>query len=108
MIQTMNCLDCGQSFQFEPNPAFPRKYCDACSKQRKLNWNAKKTQAVAQTAQSPQIQPQEPVSNVFHHNVSPNSYEFGPAQNRHKVYYGDVNELKAKIDALREAGLITE
>lgn len=39
-------------------------------------------------------------------NESQSSYEFGKATNRHKVYYNDVKDLKAKIDELKQAGLV--
>jgi len=36
----------------------------------------------------------------------PHSYEFGPANQRHKVYYSEVNELLEHIKQLEEANLI--
>lgn len=36
-------------------------------------------------------------------NQSPHSFEFGPANARHKVYYSDIADLKAKISAALEA-----
>ena len=36
----------------------------------------------------------------------PHSYEFGKANNRHKVYYAEISELKAHIEALKEAGFL--
>lgn len=38
----------------------------------------------------------------------PNSYEFGKAGQRHKIYYDEVFELKDKIEQLKEAGLYQE
>lgn len=35
-----------------------------------------------------------------------NSYEFGKASARHKVYYDEPKELKDHMDALRELGYI--
>lgn len=53
-----------------------------------------------------------PVSNVGNiarvFNESQSSYEFGKANNRHKVYYNDVSDLLIKIDALKIAGLIED
>jgi hypothetical protein len=40
------------------------------------------------------------------HNDKPNSYEFGPAKCRHKIYYDTVEELKAQVESLRVAGFI--
>ena len=37
-----------------------------------------------------------------------NSYEFGKAGNRHKVYYEDAEDLKIKLKGLVEAGLAKE
>lgn len=45
---------------------------------------------------------------IIQRTEKPHSYEFGKANNRHKVYYGDINELKAHIDALKLAGLVEE
>jgi len=35
----------------------------------------------------------------------PNSYEFGKASNRHKVYYNTIEELTEHIQNLKNAGL---
>lgn len=37
-----------------------------------------------------------------------NSFEFGKAVNRHKVYYETLDELKEKLEGLRAMGLIDE
>jgi hypothetical protein len=37
-----------------------------------------------------------------------NSYEFGKAGNRHKVYYDTIEELKAIMDNLKLAGLVDD
>lgn len=37
----------------------------------------------------------------------PHSYEFGPANARHKIHYENVEELLAKIESLKNAGLIS-
>ena len=34
----------------------------------------------------------------------PNSLEFGPAQNRYKIYFGEVSELLQKVKDLRIQG----
>ena len=36
----------------------------------------------------------------------PHSWEFGKTNNRHKVYYAEISELKAHIEALKEAGFV--
>lgn len=33
----------------------------------------------------------------------PHSFEFGPAQSRHKVYYSDLEDLKARLKTVIEA-----
>ena len=37
-----------------------------------------------------------------------NSYEFGRAGSRHKIYYATVEDLKAQIELLKAAGLVVE
>ena len=39
---------------------------------------------------------------------SQNSYEFGPANRRHKIYYWEVKDLVAKLNQLRDLGMIAE
>lgn len=38
----------------------------------------------------------------------PHSYEFGKPNNRHKVYYGDVEELKSHVKLLELAGFLED
>lgn len=38
----------------------------------------------------------------------PNSYEFGKAGNRFKIYFDDAEDLKAKLDALKELAILKE
>lgn len=38
----------------------------------------------------------------------PHSYEFGKANNRHKIYYNGVKELIDHIKFLKDAGLIDD
>jgi hypothetical protein len=33
--------------------------------------------------------------------IGQNSFEFGPAKKRHKIYYEDVNDLQNKINELK-------
>ena len=40
-METKNCENCGKEFTYEPNPKYPRKYCDECSAFKKQQWNAK-------------------------------------------------------------------
>ena len=48
-LTSMPCADCGAVFQFTPNPNFPRKYCDNCSRVRKERWKAKQGQTTIPT-----------------------------------------------------------
>ena len=41
-------------------------------------------------------------------NETPNSYEIGKTGNRHKIYYSTAEDLKAKIDKLKELKLLEE
>jgi len=45
---------------------------------------------------------------VINENLRANSYEFGKAGNRHKVYYESAEDLKIKIKALIAEGLASE
>ena len=38
MEKEIKCKDCGKVFKCNFNPKFPRRYCDACSKERKKAW----------------------------------------------------------------------
>jgi len=38
----------------------------------------------------------------------PNSYEFGKAGNRFKIYFSDVDDLQSQLKRLVESGLIIE
>ena len=38
----------------------------------------------------------------------PNSYEFGKAGSRHKIYYDKANDLHSHIEELKLLGLIEE
>lgn len=37
-----------------------------------------------------------------------NSYEFGPAKNRYKLFFKDADDLKNQIDKLKALGLYQE
>jgi hypothetical protein len=70
------------------------------------------TPKVVYDSEAPQISPVITPHKLDgeHHMVinrieKPNSYEFGKAGNRHKLYYSEISELQAMIKALNEAGL---
>ena len=45
---------------------------------------------------------------VIQRTEKPHSYEFGKATARHKVYYGDVDELVNHIALLKDLGLVED
>lgn len=100
-----NCDKCGSLMYISKTSGNPY-----CSKKCWLNSQQ------PNNAQIPQIQAPQPVKSpntaiseqsiVLNRTEKPNSYEFGPANNRHKVYYESVADLKLQIDALVEAGLL--
>ena len=51
---------------------------------------------------------QENTSFVINETEKPNSFEFGKASFRHKIYYKDVAELNKHIADLKEVGLYEE
>ena len=48
--------------------------------------------------------------NEKHYNIEikekPNSFEVGVASKRHKIYYGEISELKERLLGLIDLGLI--
>ena len=44
----------------------------------------------------------------IHDNKRPNSYEFGKAGNRVKIYFDTLEELKAQVEAYKLAGFGVE
>lgn len=50
------CPDCGNGFEYTPNPNFAdkRKYCDDCGTIRKESWNAKNGKTEAKTSPAQQ------------------------------------------------------
>jgi len=102
MIQQI-CADCNNVFEYELRPGFPRKYCDTCSKIRKEKWNAKQNgqQVPAQPVPvNPVVEKPGEIaketgtfqSTVWNHSVAANSYEFGKAGNRFKIYFETVED----------------
>ena len=60
-----------------------------------------------QNAPNPQNQVFEAKHDIVIQRVEkPHSYEWGPANARHKVYYSTISELKEHINFLKEAGLL--
>lgn len=125
---TKNCEEetCRKSFNYTPNTNFPdkRKYCDSCSANKRAQWNA--NQQFKPIAQPEPVNPEvlkigqpKPLTNVevaketgtfqstvWNHQVGSNSYEVGQVGNRFKLYFETPAELKAKMQQLRDAGLM--
>jgi len=51
------------------------------------------------------ITEEENISIVMNKTEKPNSYEFGKASNRFKIYFGETKELKTKMEELKEIGI---
>ncbi len=116
---TKTC-ECGVVFEYEPVVGYPdkRKYCDTCKVRKKAEWDSKTGNPLITTS-TPVIPPVPAVnsvdiaketgtfqSTVWNHKVSANSYEVGKADNRFKLYFETPAELKAKMQELRDAGLM--
>ena len=50
----------------------------------------------------------EAVSIVISKKEAPNSYEFGKAGDRFKLYFGHISDLKKQLKELEDAGMITD
>ena len=108
------CAECKKEFDYELTPGFPRKYCVECGAIRKAAFATKQINQPITTQQPGQVLgevKQLPVQTAKHDVVisrteKPHSYEFGPANQRHKIYYGEVIELVAHIASLKSAELL--
>lgn len=110
-MEQKQCEECQANFNYEPNPNFPRKYCDSCSAMKKAAYKAKQQQTIPQ-AQNNQVKINAPQiakhDLVIQRTEKPHSYEFGKAGARHKIYYEDVGELRMHIQLLKNAQLVEE
>ena len=99
----MNCNKCGALMVTSPTSG--KTYCSAkCWLQPRMPMQ----QPFAQPQPYPaQVQAIPQASNVvLNQTDKPNSYEFGPAGQRHKIYYNEIAELIQKIEQLKNAGLV--
>ena len=114
---TKTCPDCNGSFTEEEGVKFPRKYCPPCGAKRKVEWDAKQNGTVPVNplqnglptkvpATGNEIDPETGKfqSTVWDHKQD--TYEVGPADKRFKLKFFSVAELKAKMQDLRDAGLM--
>ena len=128
MDKTINCEECKNQFTYAVPTKYPdrRKYCDVCSVKRKEAWNAgnqaPQTEPVNAevvkveyktpgypkdiTAKKVKEENGEYQSTVYNRTVAPNSYEVGSAGNRFKLYFETAQDLKDKMQELRDAGLM--
>lgn len=111
----MKCVNCNTN----EVPAYRKTLCDGCANAKKLAYEA------SQQPQVPENQP-EPVnavvekipsvkaengeyqSTVYNRTVAANSYEIGSAGNRFKLYFETPQELKEKMQELKDAGLMDQ
>ena len=68
-------------------------------------WLPEEERNKPQSAPKPQNQAVSKHDVVINRTEKPHSFEFGPANMRHKVYYGDIAELKAHLKMLSDAEL---
>lgn len=109
---TRNCELCGVNFEYFPNPNYPdkRKYCDPCGAKRQAEYEAKKNKPLPPVNSNVMPTQQPHPSSVVKTEIvvqrveKPNSYEFGSAGNRHKIYYGEVYELVSYLKDLEAEG----
>jgi 16S rRNA U1498 N3-methylase RsmE len=110
------CEECKKVFEYNPPVNFPdkRKYCDECSARKKAQYenrnvaqnNPPQAQIVAPSTSNAVIGVEHGISKVEH--IFQNSYEFGPAGNRHSIKYYTIEELKAKMKELEDEGYLIE
>jgi len=115
---TAICQECGKQFDYVLKPGFPRKYCVECSAIKKAQF-ANKDKAVEVVKPGVNVKVdgtyvgnnptnKTATSIVINQTEKPHSYEFGPAGQRHKIYYATVLELKDQIQQLKAQDLIFE
>ena len=119
--KTINCENCTREYTFEENPKFPRKYCDVCSDMKKTEFegiNRDAKSEVVKIKEAPELVYEKPKDNgvkkengewqstVYNRTIAANSYEVGSAGNRFKLYFETAQDLKDKMQELRNAGLM--
>ena len=106
----MKCDKCGKEMIVKINSKNNQKFwaCygfPACKNTKPLEDTGKAENAQPQPSNA-QIGVTKGISKVEHE--FKNCTEFGPAGNRHKVYWKTIQELKDMIQALGDEGLIIE
>ena len=121
----MICINC----KINEVPAYRKTLCDGCANAKKLAYEANQkpqettTEADGQKVGVEKILPKELwsiekpevkkengdwQSTVYNRNVAANSYEVGKPSNRFKLYFETVEDLKEKIQELKDAGLMVD
>ena len=132
MEKTINCAECNVEYSYTPNPNYPdkRKYCANCSEKKKAEFEHRgsaEAQEDTHEDEKPEVvklnvrndgppklvkdngvkkESGEYQSTVYNRTVAPNSYEVGSAGNRFKLYFETAEDLKEKMQELRDAGLM--
>jgi hypothetical protein len=76
--------------------------------QGKVEGNPQYQQKAQPQAYNQAPSPSQSNNLVVNRTEAPNSYEFGKAGNRFKLYFEDVKQLQGKIKELQDAGLYTD
>ena len=105
------CQECKDEYDYEYNPKFPRKYCPECSAKKKAEYeltNSEQTIApiplnvpvVKIGAVAKEEVKKEVSEELLIRKDKQNSYEFGKAGSRFKVYFNTPEELKVLVKGL--------
>ena len=114
-MRVFECAECHEVTELEEDSNFPRKYCLKCSAKKKAEFSQGSTEVkttpanvVKAPVKTEDVKKEngEYQSTVYNRTVAPNSYEVGTAGNRFKLYFETPQELKDKMQELRDAGLM--
>lgn len=112
---TAICQECKKQFEYDLKPGYPRKYCFECSQIKKATFAGKQQdvpvvpigKAKTDVVPTPRAGMIETQIHINKHERA-NSYEFGKAGNRFKLYFEDATDLELKIKELKDAKLYSE
>ena len=104
---TAICQMCGKQFEYDLKPGFPRKYCPECGAKRKAEYENRQSEVSVPVVKIGEVAKKEEVKKEVAEDVvirkdKPNSYEFGKAGSRFKVYFNTAGELKNLVKELLE------
>lgn len=109
MEQTELCDKCGAAMKISKAG---KPYCSALCWMPAEQRQAPQAPAQNMSFNKPAAVPIQQSQTINKHDIvttraeKPHSYEFGKAGSRHKIYYGDVQELKDHLEILRAEKLI--